>query len=299
MDSSSILSRQGHRLLQIGVALFLLTSFEGLCSSLLRGAEPRTVDAYAERVLGRSAAGAGLVWPRLDLGAAASWTAFWLLIYSDFATVASFCSPPSGERATQSCRWWLELRTAAIFRRPRAASWRIRRRRPASRRSRSFSLGSAGTCASIRAGLRSVRGMPRSRKSSGKSRLETSTGTKWIKASGRPGTISRTPTATNSWAGCTANICRSCKCVRASRGSPTTRTRSAARKCARSAASSSAPARTSARGRNFSCWRARRRRTPSSTPRCCNSRRRPRSARATCWRCARACGRRSSWRRSA
>ena len=29
MNSSNILARQGHRLLQIGVALFLFTSFEG------------------------------------------------------------------------------------------------------------------------------------------------------------------------------------------------------------------------------------------------------------------------------
>lgn len=32
----------------------------------------------------------GLVWPRLDLGAAASRAAFWLLIYSDLAIIAAF-----------------------------------------------------------------------------------------------------------------------------------------------------------------------------------------------------------------
>jgi hydroxylaminobenzene mutase len=32
----------------------------------------------------------GLVWPRLSLGAVAAQLAFWLLIYSDLATVASF-----------------------------------------------------------------------------------------------------------------------------------------------------------------------------------------------------------------
>lgn len=44
MNSSTVLSRQGHRLLQIGVALFLFTSFEGFAIPYL-----------ATPLLGRSA----------------------------------------------------------------------------------------------------------------------------------------------------------------------------------------------------------------------------------------------------
>jgi hydroxylaminobenzene mutase len=44
MNSSNLLSRQGHRLLQIGVALFLFTSFEGF-----------VIPYLAAPVLGRSA----------------------------------------------------------------------------------------------------------------------------------------------------------------------------------------------------------------------------------------------------
>jgi hydroxylaminobenzene mutase len=65
---ANLLSRQGHRLLQIGVALFLLTSFEGF-----------VIPHFAAPILGRSAHSLsallgvmliafGLLWPRLILG---------------------------------------------------------------------------------------------------------------------------------------------------------------------------------------------------------------------------------------
>src|SRR5215475_4917967 len=90
MSPSNALIHQGHRLLQIGVALFLLTSFEGFA-----------IPHFAVPLLGRSAhslsallgimlIALGLVWPRLKLGATGAGTAFWFLIYSGFAITAAF-----------------------------------------------------------------------------------------------------------------------------------------------------------------------------------------------------------------
>ena len=88
--SDNLQLRQGHRLLQTGVALFLLTSFEGFA-----------IPFFAVPLLGRSAhslsallgvmlIGLGLLWPRLELGPAAARIAFWFLIYSGFAITAAF-----------------------------------------------------------------------------------------------------------------------------------------------------------------------------------------------------------------
>jgi (hydroxyamino)benzene mutase len=90
MNASHALSRQGHRLLQIGVALFLFTSFEGFA-----------VPYFAVPNLGRSVhtlsgftgvlfVALGLAWTRLDLGTTAARIAFWFLVYSAFATIAGF-----------------------------------------------------------------------------------------------------------------------------------------------------------------------------------------------------------------
>lgn len=90
MNVSNLLLRQSQRLLQLGVLLFLFTSFEGFA-----------VSSFASPNLGRSVhmlagfsgvllVALGLAWPRLDLGAAAARTAFWFLVYSDLATVAAF-----------------------------------------------------------------------------------------------------------------------------------------------------------------------------------------------------------------
>jgi hydroxylaminobenzene mutase len=90
MDALNALHHQGHRLLQTGVALFLFTSFEGFA-----------IPSLAVPLLGRSAhslsalfavilIALGLLWPRLDLGAAAARIAFWFLIYSGLAITAAF-----------------------------------------------------------------------------------------------------------------------------------------------------------------------------------------------------------------
>ncbi len=90
MTASNILLRQGHRLLQVGVALFLFTSFEGFAVPYFAvpnlGRSVHTLSAFSGVLL----LALGLVWPKLSLGTAAAQIAFWFLLYSDLATVAAF-----------------------------------------------------------------------------------------------------------------------------------------------------------------------------------------------------------------
>src|SRR5262245_62186746 len=90
MNSSDTLSLQGHRLLQIGVALFLFSSLQGFAVPHFAvpslGRSVHTLSAFSGIIL----LTLGLLWPRLNLGAAASRIAFWLFIYSAFATLAGF-----------------------------------------------------------------------------------------------------------------------------------------------------------------------------------------------------------------
>jgi (hydroxyamino)benzene mutase len=79
MNAPQLLSRQGHRLLQIGVALFLFTCFEGF-------AIPHTLSALVGLIL----LAFGLIWPRLRLGEAVARIAFWFLVYSGMAITAAF-----------------------------------------------------------------------------------------------------------------------------------------------------------------------------------------------------------------
>ena len=90
MNLPELLSREGRHLLQLGVALFLFTSFEGF-----------VIPALASPNLGRSVhtlsgftgvlfLAMGLTWPKLRLGTTAARIAFWFLIYSALATIAGF-----------------------------------------------------------------------------------------------------------------------------------------------------------------------------------------------------------------
>jgi (hydroxyamino)benzene mutase len=80
MNTPNMLSRQGHRLLQTGVALFLFTSFEGFVIQLFRapplGGSLHSLSGFSGVLL----IALGLVWPRLTLGATASRIAFWSLL---------------------------------------------------------------------------------------------------------------------------------------------------------------------------------------------------------------------------
>jgi (hydroxyamino)benzene mutase len=90
MISSALLQRQGNRLLQIGVALFLFTSFEGFAIPFL--AAPivgRSAHSLAA-LFGVMLLGLGLLWPRLQLGRTTARIAFWLLVYSGLAITAAF-----------------------------------------------------------------------------------------------------------------------------------------------------------------------------------------------------------------
>ena len=90
MSASNLLSRQGHRLLQIGVALFLFSSLEGFVIPFFPvprlGLSIHTLSALQGVIL----LALGLLWPRLNLGATASRIACWFLIYSTFATLVPY-----------------------------------------------------------------------------------------------------------------------------------------------------------------------------------------------------------------
>lgn len=90
MDTALLLSRQGRRLLQVGVVLFLFTSLEGFVIPYLAaprlGLSVHTLSALQGVLL----LALGLVWPRLNLGATTSRTAFLLLIYSVFAILSAY-----------------------------------------------------------------------------------------------------------------------------------------------------------------------------------------------------------------
>src|SRR5262245_50490398 len=88
--SSTALAIQGHRLVQIGAALFLFASFEGFAIPYLAvpnlGRSVHTLSGF----VGVLFPAMGPIWPTLKLGTTASRTAFWLLVYSAFATIAGF-----------------------------------------------------------------------------------------------------------------------------------------------------------------------------------------------------------------
>src|SRR5947199_3565270 len=90
MDSSSALSRQGHRMLQIGIGHFVFSGLEGFAISILPvpalGRSVHTLSALQ----GVMMLALGLFWPRLNLGGTAARVAFGTYIYSSVATLVSF-----------------------------------------------------------------------------------------------------------------------------------------------------------------------------------------------------------------
>lgn len=86
----STLTRQSHRLLQIGVGLLLFASFEGFVIPSLAaprlGLSAHTLSALQSVLL----LALGLAWPRLNLGIVASRIAFWLLVYSTFSILGAY-----------------------------------------------------------------------------------------------------------------------------------------------------------------------------------------------------------------
>jgi hydroxylaminobenzene mutase len=90
MTSSTLLARHGHRLIELGVALFLFTSLWGFVvhnvAAPRLGLSVHTLSAFEGVLL----LGLGLVWPRLKFGSVSSRIAFWLLVYSALATLLPY-----------------------------------------------------------------------------------------------------------------------------------------------------------------------------------------------------------------
>ena len=90
MNSTALLSRQGHRMLQVGVALFVFAAVEGFIIPLVPsphlGLSVHTLSALQGVML----VGFGLLWPRLKLTAAKASIAFWTYLYSSFATLIPY-----------------------------------------------------------------------------------------------------------------------------------------------------------------------------------------------------------------
>jgi hydroxylaminobenzene mutase len=90
MQTSVVLSRQGQRLLQLGIILILYSSFDGFAipyfGSQRIGLSVHTLSAYQGVFL----LAQGLLWPRLRLGVTASRVAFWCSIYGTLAILAAY-----------------------------------------------------------------------------------------------------------------------------------------------------------------------------------------------------------------
>jgi hydroxylaminobenzene mutase len=90
MSDAGQLDHQGHRLIQLGALLFLLTSLEGLfIQSFPVPALGRSVHTLAA-MSGVVLIALGLIWPRLRLSQTAAAIAFWTLLYSTAATLLIF-----------------------------------------------------------------------------------------------------------------------------------------------------------------------------------------------------------------
>lgn len=82
-------SRLAHRLLQLGIVLFLLGLLVGLAAPVM--ANPRMgLSSHLEGVMnGLFLVALGLVWPRLALSSTLQQVTFWLAVYGTFANLAA------------------------------------------------------------------------------------------------------------------------------------------------------------------------------------------------------------------
>jgi (hydroxyamino)benzene mutase len=90
MNISTLLQRQGQRLLQLGMALFLYSSLDGFAIPFLAsqriGLSVHTLSALQAVML----IAIGLMWSRLKLNQLVAQIAFWTLIYSTLAILAAY-----------------------------------------------------------------------------------------------------------------------------------------------------------------------------------------------------------------
>lgn len=90
MNTSTLLQHQGQRLLQMGIALFLYSSFDGFAIPFLAspriGLSVHTLSALQGVML----LAIGLVWTKLRFNPRAAQVAFWCLVYSTLAILAAY-----------------------------------------------------------------------------------------------------------------------------------------------------------------------------------------------------------------
>jgi len=139
MNSSNVLSDQSHRMLQIGIGLFVFSGLEGFAIPRL-ASPPLGRSAHTLSALqGVMALTLGLFWPRLHLGAHAARIAFWTYNYSSFATLVPFMLAAVWGAGKPQYRWPREKLVGTPFRKLLSRSSSIRLRRRSSFRWRSFS----------------------------------------------------------------------------------------------------------------------------------------------------------------
>jgi hydroxylaminobenzene mutase len=88
--SNALLLRQGRYLLQIGIIFIFYSSLDGFAIPFL--ASPR-VGLSVHTLSGLQGVfllAVGLLWPKLNLGVAAAWVAFWLFIYGAASILAAY-----------------------------------------------------------------------------------------------------------------------------------------------------------------------------------------------------------------
>src|SRR6476646_5984429 len=90
MNSSNVLSRQGHRMLLVGIGHFVFSGVEGFAIPALRSLALGLSVHKLSALQGVMMLTLGLYWPRLRLGATASRFAYWTYIYSSLATLVPY-----------------------------------------------------------------------------------------------------------------------------------------------------------------------------------------------------------------
>jgi hydroxylaminobenzene mutase len=90
MNSSDVLSQQGHRMLQIGIGHFVFSGVEGFAIPALPAPALGSSVHRLSALQGVMMLTLGLFWPRLRLGASASRIAYWTYIYSSLATLVPY-----------------------------------------------------------------------------------------------------------------------------------------------------------------------------------------------------------------
>ena len=90
MNTPDLLSRQGQRLLQVGIVLLLYSSLEGFFIPSLGSPRVGLSVHTLSALQGVFLLAQGLLWPRLKLGASASHIAFWCSLYGTVAILAAY-----------------------------------------------------------------------------------------------------------------------------------------------------------------------------------------------------------------